>query len=181
MVSPSSATPICQPPCSAVVDTVCKQPVPFDRRAINQRRHHQCQYGRRCHSRLDGYQGRQHHLPAPPKQPAAAPAAKPAAAPVAKKASGHGHGSSEPMPANKDGYLRDCCGILVDRRLCADRFPGALYRFRELACSAGYMVVRNVKPALHTPLMSVTNAVSSIIAIGALVQIAPTGSRHLPS
>jgi NAD(P) transhydrogenase subunit alpha len=37
----------------------------------------------------------------------------------------------------------------------------------------GYMVVWNVKPALHTPLMSVTNAISSIIAIGALVQIAP--------
>ena len=35
------------------------------------------------------------------------------------------------------------------------------------------MVVWNVKPALHTPLMSVTNAISSIIAIGALVQIAP--------
>jgi len=42
-----------------------------------------------------------------------------------------------------------------------------------LACFVGYMVVWNVKPALHTPLMSVTNAVSSIIAIGALVQIAP--------
>jgi NAD(P) transhydrogenase subunit alpha len=35
------------------------------------------------------------------------------------------------------------------------------------------MVVWNVTPALHTPLMSVTNAISSIIAIGALVQIAP--------
>ena len=42
-----------------------------------------------------------------------------------------------------------------------------------LACFVGYMVVWNVKPALHTPLMSVTNAVSSIIAIGALIQIAP--------
>jgi NAD(P) transhydrogenase subunit alpha len=42
-----------------------------------------------------------------------------------------------------------------------------------LACFVGYMVVWNVKPALHTPLMSVTNAVSSIIAIGALVQVAP--------
>ena len=42
-----------------------------------------------------------------------------------------------------------------------------------LACFVGYMVVWNVKPALHTPLMSVTNAISSIIAIGALVQIAP--------
>ncbi len=42
-----------------------------------------------------------------------------------------------------------------------------------LGCFIGYMVVWNVKPALHTPLMSVTNAISSIIAIGALVQIAP--------
>jgi NAD(P) transhydrogenase subunit alpha len=42
-----------------------------------------------------------------------------------------------------------------------------------LACFIGYMVIWNVTPALHTPLMSVTNAVSSIIAIGALVQIAP--------
>jgi NAD(P) transhydrogenase subunit alpha len=42
-----------------------------------------------------------------------------------------------------------------------------------LACFVGYMVVWNVTPALHTPLMSVTNAISSIIAIGALVQVSP--------
>jgi NAD(P) transhydrogenase subunit alpha len=42
-----------------------------------------------------------------------------------------------------------------------------------LACFVGYMVVWNVTPSLHTPLMSVTNAISSIIAIGALVQVAP--------
>jgi len=40
-----------------------------------------------------------------------------------------------------------------------------------LACFVGYMVIWNVKPALHTPLMSVTNAISSIIIIGALIQI----------
>ena len=40
-----------------------------------------------------------------------------------------------------------------------------------LACFVGYMVIWNVSPALHTPLMSVTNAVSSIIIIGALLQI----------
>jgi NAD(P) transhydrogenase subunit alpha len=40
-----------------------------------------------------------------------------------------------------------------------------------LACFVGYMVIWNVKPALHTPLMSVTNAISSIIIIGALMQI----------
>jgi NAD(P) transhydrogenase subunit alpha len=40
-----------------------------------------------------------------------------------------------------------------------------------LACFVGYMVIWNVTPALHTPLMSVTNAISSIIIIGALIQI----------
>ena len=40
-----------------------------------------------------------------------------------------------------------------------------------LACFVGYMVVWNVTASLHTPLMSVTNAISSIIIIGALVQI----------
>ena len=49
-----------------------------------------------------------------------------------------------------------------------------------LACFVGYMVVWNVTPALHTPLMSVTNAVSSIIAIGALVQIAPPLAGDIP-
>ncbi len=40
-----------------------------------------------------------------------------------------------------------------------------------LACFVGYMVIWNVTPALHTPLMSVTNAISSIIVIGALLQV----------
>jgi len=40
-----------------------------------------------------------------------------------------------------------------------------------LACFVGYMVVWNVTAALHTPLMSVTNAISSIIIIGALLQV----------
>ena len=40
-----------------------------------------------------------------------------------------------------------------------------------LACFVGWQVVWNVTPALHTPLMSVTNAISGIIVIGALVQL----------
>jgi NAD(P) transhydrogenase subunit alpha len=43
-----------------------------------------------------------------------------------------------------------------------------------LACFVGYMVVWNVTPSLHTPLMSVTNAISSIIAIGAVLQLTGT-------
>ncbi len=45
-----------------------------------------------------------------------------------------------------------------------------------LACFIGYMVIWNVAPALHTPLMSVTNAISSIIIIGALVQVSSGGA-----
>ena len=40
-----------------------------------------------------------------------------------------------------------------------------------LACFVGYQVIWNVSPALHTPLMSVTNAISGIIVIGALLQV----------
>lgn len=45
-----------------------------------------------------------------------------------------------------------------------------------LACFIGWQVIWNVKPALHTPLMSVTNAISGIIIIGGMLQIsgAPT-------
>lgn len=40
-----------------------------------------------------------------------------------------------------------------------------------LSCFVGYMVIWNVTPSLHTPLLSVTNAISSIIIIGALIQV----------
>ena len=40
-----------------------------------------------------------------------------------------------------------------------------------LACFVGWQVIWNVTPALHTPLMSVTNAISGIIVIGALIQV----------
>jgi NAD(P) transhydrogenase subunit alpha len=40
-----------------------------------------------------------------------------------------------------------------------------------LACFVGYQVIWNVSASLHTPLMSVTNAISGIIVIGALLQV----------
>jgi NAD(P) transhydrogenase subunit alpha len=45
-----------------------------------------------------------------------------------------------------------------------------------LACFVGYYVVWSVTPALHTPLMSVTNAISSVIVVGALIAAAAVGS-----
>jgi NAD(P) transhydrogenase subunit alpha len=40
-----------------------------------------------------------------------------------------------------------------------------------LACFVGWQLVWNVKPALHTPLMSVTNAISGIILVGGMLQL----------
>ena len=47
-----------------------------------------------------------------------------------------------------------------------------------LACFVGYYVVWSVTPALHTPLMSVTNAISSVIVVGALIAAAAAGSTQ---
>ena len=44
-----------------------------------------------------------------------------------------------------------------------------------LACFVGYYVVWRVTPALHTPLMSVTNAISGIIIVGAIIALGPQG------
>ena len=44
-----------------------------------------------------------------------------------------------------------------------------------LACFVGYYVVWSVTPALHTPLMAVTNAISSVIVVGALFAAAAAG------
>ncbi|WP_133130821.1 proton-translocating transhydrogenase family protein [Legionella yabuuchiae] len=48
-----------------------------------------------------------------------------------------------------------------------------------LACFVGYYVVWKVTPALHTPLMSVTNAISSIIILGALIAAGSQAFGHI--
>jgi NAD(P) transhydrogenase subunit alpha len=45
-----------------------------------------------------------------------------------------------------------------------------------LACFVGYYVVWRVTPALHSPLMAVTNAISSVIIVGALIAAGPEGA-----
>jgi NAD(P) transhydrogenase subunit alpha len=110
--------------------------------------------------------------PPPPKLPAVAPQAKPAAVQAAAK--GHGHGGGEPMSVKS---LATVFGVgALAFALVGSYAPASFlshFTVFVLACFVGYMVVWNVTPALHTPLMSVTNAISSIIAIGALVQVAP--------
>jgi NAD(P) transhydrogenase subunit alpha len=109
----------------------------------------------------------------PPKVPAAAAQARAAAAPVAAP-KGHGHGASEPMSGKS---LATVFGIGALLFLLVGLYAPASFLAHftvfVLACFIGYMVIWNVTPSLHTPLMSVTNAISSIIAIGALIQVAP--------
>jgi NAD(P) transhydrogenase subunit alpha len=113
--------------------------------------------------------------PPPPPKLSAAPAAKaPAKVPAAAEKKGHGHGAGAPMAARKLTIMFACAAILflLIGAYAPTAFLGHFTVF-VLACFVGYQVVWNVTPALHTPLMSVTNAISSIIIIGALVQIAP--------
>ncbi len=113
--------------------------------------------------------------PPAPKLSAAAPAKAGAATPavVHEKKKGHG-GAGEPLAVGRLVVMFAVAAVLF-LLIGAYAPPAFLGHFTVfvLACFIGYMVVWNVTPALHTPLMSVTNAISSIIIIGALVQVAP--------
>jgi NAD(P) transhydrogenase subunit alpha len=104
--------------------------------------------------------------------PAATAAAKP---PVPAPAKAHGHGGAgAPAPARVAAifFLVAALALWFIGAYAPAAFLAHFTVF-VLGCFVGYMVIWNVTPALHTPLMSVTNAISSIIAIGALVQVAP--------
>jgi H+-translocating NAD(P) transhydrogenase subunit alpha len=112
--------------------------------------------------------------PPAPKLSLAQPAksAAEAKAPAAK-AGGHGHGApAKPSSPGKLAVTLLVAGAILGGIGYASppEFLGHFTVF-VLAIFVGYMVIWNVTPALHTPLMSVTNAISSIIIIGALLQI----------
>lgn len=103
--------------------------------------------------------------PAPPIQVSAQPQQKAAAAPVAKK---------EEKPANPAVKYGVMAGAAIAFLWLASVAPAAFlshFTVFVLACVVGYYVVWNVSHALHTPLMAVTNAISGIIIVGALLQI----------
>lgn len=111
--------------------------------------------------------------PPPPPQLSAAPAkpaaAAPAAAPVAATQT-RGGLLSTLIPA----AIGIAAILLVGAFAPAD-FMSHFTVF-VLACFIGYQVIWNVSPSLHTPLMSVTNAISGIIVVGALLQVSsPSG------
>ncbi|MGW6420069.1 Re/Si-specific NAD(P)(+) transhydrogenase subunit alpha [Streptomyces sp. NPDC055055] len=110
--------------------------------------------------------------PPPPVQVSAAPAPAPAAA-VAVPAR---PGKAPVTPARRFGAVAIAALVLF---LAAGLAPAALLPHVTvfvLAIVIGYYVIGHVHHALHTPLMSVTNAISGIIVVGALLQIGRTST-----
>ncbi len=112
---------------------------------------------------------------APPKPAAAAavPAPAPPPPPAPKPSGGHGHDAG----GLSIGPMTGLVGALV-LGLVGAFAPGDFiqhFTVFVLACFVGWQVVWSVTPALHTPLMSVTNAISGIIVVGGLIQ-AGTGA-----
>lgn len=107
--------------------------------------------------------------PAPPIQVSAQPQAAPKVAPAPKEP------EKPASPWRKYALMALAIilfGWLAD--VAPKEFLGHFTVF-ALACVVGYYVVWNVSHALHTPLMSVTNAISGIIVVGALLQIGKGG------
>ncbi len=103
--------------------------------------------------------------PPPPVQVSAAPAKPVVEASIAAKP------IPKPSPIKKGGLV--LAGIVVLFVVCAFAPPPLPQHFLVLTLSivVGFYVIGNVAHALHTPLMSVTNAISGIIVVGAMVQI----------
>ncbi|CAH0252633.1 UNVERIFIED_ORG: NAD(P) transhydrogenase subunit alpha [Rahnella aquatilis] len=107
--------------------------------------------------------------PAPPIQVSAQPQAAKAAEPVAK---------AEAKPASPwTKFIIMAVAIVLFGWLANVAPKEFLSHFTvfALSCVVGYYVVWNVSHALHTPLMSVTNAISGIIVVGAVLQIGHGG------
>jgi NAD(P) transhydrogenase subunit alpha len=120
--------------------------------------------------------------PPAPRLSAAPPAVAKAAATPAPAAKAHGHDAGGEM-SGKALAVVFFVGAVLFWFIGAHAPAAFLTNFTVfvLGCFVGYMVIWNVTPALHTPLMSVTNAISSIVVIGALIQIAPPLTETAPA
>ena len=119
-----------------------------------------------------------------PAAPAPAPRVepKPAHEPAVVKGRGHGHGAPPAPPSKTAAMVMSLVGIVAALAWMGLRFgqadatvgadTAALLQHLTvfvLAVFVGWQVVWNVTPALHTPLMSVTNAISGIIVVGGIL------------
>jgi NAD(P) transhydrogenase subunit alpha len=108
----------------------------------------------------------------PPKPPAPTPkpveARRPSAPPPPPVSKG-GHGAAA-KPQSLGLVLGALTVLLLAGSFAPREFVAHLTVF-VLACFIGWQVIWNVTPALHTPLMSVTNAISGIIVVGGMLQL----------
>jgi len=96
--------------------------------------------------------------PTPPPVPGSTPHAK------------GGHGAAQKGPGSLGIVLGALSVLLLAGAFAPREFVAHLTVF-VLACFIGWQVIWNVTPALHTPLMSVTNAISGIIVVGGMLQL----------
>lgn len=107
-------------------------------------------------------------FPPPPIQVSAQPQQKSASEPVKKE--------EKPVPAWQKALPAIIAGVaILGVGLTAPSAFLSHFVVFVLSCVIGYYVVWNVSHSLHTPLMSVTNAISGIIVVGALLQIGQAG------
>jgi NAD(P) transhydrogenase subunit alpha len=108
--------------------------------------------------------------PAQAKPAAPKPVAASAPAPRPKKSHGHGGGGGNKKPTNPLWLVLGGLALILVGWGGGDDFLDHFTVF-VLSVFIGWQVIWNVSPALHTPLMSVTNAISGIIIIGGMLQI----------
>jgi NAD(P) transhydrogenase subunit alpha len=112
----------------------------------------------------------------PPARPPAALPADPKAAPKPVVAAKAAPPEKTPGMAGPIFAIVSAAALIAFGMVAPPAFLSHLTVF-ALACIVGWQVVWNVTPALHTPLMSVTNAISGIIVIGGMLQVsAPPAS-----
>tara|TARA_S200000501_G_scaffold319617_1_gene314011 strand:+ start:278 stop:685 length:408 start_codon:yes stop_codon:yes gene_type:complete len=83
--------------------------------------------------------------------------------------------SARALAQQAEGVLSQATQVVVNQDHGGGNEFIYLFAVFVLAVFVGYYVVWNVTPALHSPLMSVTNAISSVIIVGALIAVGPAG------
>ena len=127
---------------------------------------------------------------APPPKPAA-PTPVAVAKPTPAPTKSHGHGPPASAPSRTVGIVMSVIGVIAAIAFVGLRYGRsdteasfATYELLQhltvfvMSVFVGFQVVWNVAPALHAPLMSVTNAISGIIVVGGLLGARTDGSLH---
>ena len=81
--------------------------------------------------------------------------------------------SARSLAQQAEGVLSQATQIVINQNTGGENEFIYLFTVFVLAVFVGYYVVWNVTPALHSPLMSLTNAISSVIIVGALIAVGP--------